>query len=89
MEGSKMSDRIISVCNGCGKRTDDYYVENDWIKIEAYLSGGFAITITHGRDKTNNNQALTDYQVYDSEDESLHFCCYECLIKYLKDLGNK
>ncbi len=74
-----MSRIEVTKCNNCGKETHDFYNENGWISIE-----GAAITISTGRRKTKDAKIM-GY----TRNQELHFCCDECLIKYLDELKNE
>ena len=77
-----------TVCNQCGKETNDHYAEKGWLIIgEAGLQHGITITITKGR--TEYGMAKTGYRSMSVSEMPLEFCSYECLKKFIQELGKK
>lgn len=76
-----MSDKTISICNSCEKRTDDRIAEKGWVRIN-----GGEIIVHKGRNE--HGSAITGWKSlgggYGSF--SVDFCCPACLINYLGQL---
>jgi len=76
-----------NACNQCGKETVDVYAEKGWIRFNSLGTNGIDISVTKGRRDDGN--AITDYKSFGASHMPLEFCSYECLKKFIQELGKK